>query len=418
MSALTVTISHVGHRGDGIAERLFVPYTLAGETVEVEPEGDRLIPKQILTPSPERAVPFCPHYTRCGGCALQHWQKAPYLAWKREMVVASLRAVGLSTSVHATIDATGNGRRRVLFHARRGSGPRLVVGFNEARSRAVVGIDACPVLSPALAGALPAAQALARAIESLNKPLDLLITATSSGLDVDLRGLGALPDGERRRLLAVARDLDLARLTNHGDLVSQREQPSLTIGRTQVGLPPGAFLQATEAGEAALSELVLSALSPKARAVADLFCGIGPFTLRLAERVRVHAVDQDTAMVAALQAGARHTTGLKPVTSETRDLFRRPMTAQELKPFDAVVFDPARAGAEAQAKALAASALRQVLAVSCNPGTFARDAAILVAGGFELVEVTPVDQFAWTPHVELVARFERGPQKSPARKPG
>lgn len=407
MTVLTLTISHVGHRGDGVADRLFVPYSLAGETVEAEASGDRLIPTRIVTPSPERTDPFCAHYTQCGGCSLQHWQKQPYLAWKREMVVASLRAAGLETTVHPTVDATGHGRRRVLFHARRGNGARLVVGFNAARSRAVIGISACPVLAPGLSEALSTAQAIARTAEPMNKPLDLLITETASGLDVDLRGLGRLADADRRRLLSVADRLGLARLTNHGELITQREQPVVSIGKARVALPPGAFLQATAAGEAVLADLVRSSLPPKTKAVADLFCGIGPFALRLAETMRVHAVDMEQPMVSALQTAARHAPGLKPVTTETRDLFRRPMTAQELKPFDAVIFDPARAGAEAQARGLATSTVRHVTAVSCNPATFARDAALLVAGGYRLIEVTPIDQFAWTPHVELVARFER-----------
>jgi len=401
-----LTISHVGHRGDGVAEGRFVPYTLPGEVVEVEGDEERTAPATIVSPSPDRVSPPCPHFGSCGGCALQHWADAPYLAWKRDIVAATLAQHGLKPEIAPTIDARGTGRRRVTFHARRGSGTRLVVGFAAARSHAIVPIETCPLLAPSLANALPAARRIATALEGLGKPLDIQVTAASQGLDMELRGAGRLGERERLGLIAAANAAGLVRLTNHGDLVMQREVPSITLDGLAVPLPPGAFLQATETGEAVLSDLVLAGVG-KAKSVADLFCGIGPFALRLARKSKVHAVDSDAPAIAALAQALRKASGLKPVQTEARDLFRRPLLAAELKGLDAVVFDPPRAGAEAQVKLLAKADIGRIVAVSCNAATFARDAATLTAAGWKLGTVTPVDQFRWSAHVELVATFER-----------
>ncbi len=293
-----------------------------------------------------------------------------------------------------------------MLHARRGQRDVLKVGFAAPRAHQIIAIDRCPVLAPALDGALAAAWAIAETIESMRKPLDIQVTATDDGLDVDLRGSGPLTTAATTALARVAAQHKLARLTRHGEIVVQRAPPAVTMGRARVALPPGAFLQATAAGEAALAALVLAHCG-KAGRVADLFAGVGPFALRLAEHARVTAADSDKDAVAALKRAAETTQGLKPVAVEARDLFRRPLAAVELKPFDAVVFDPPRQGAEAQARALAASAVPVVVAVSCNPATFARDARILVDGGYRLTQVTPIDQFLYSPHVEIVARLER-----------
>jgi 23S rRNA (uracil1939-C5)-methyltransferase len=198
----------------------------------------------------------------------------------------------------------------------------------------------------------------------------------------------------------------VARITRHGELAAQRIAPTLKIGRAMVALPPGAFLQATAAGEAALARLISGHVGD-ARQVADLFCGIGPFALRLAERARIGAFDNDARAIAALAGAAANTRGLKPVTAQMRDLFRRPLQPAELKPYDAVVFDPPRQGAEAQARELAKSAVRTIVSVSCNPRTFARDLRILHDGGYRLGAVTPVDQFRYSAHVEIVAKLMR-----------
>jgi 23S rRNA (uracil1939-C5)-methyltransferase len=408
-----VEIIRLGRRGDGVADTpagpLYVPYVLPGETAEVDawpghPDRRRLL--RIDAASPERIAPICPHFGVCGGCALQHWDGARYRAWKRGLVVEALNWPGLDATVGEVIDAHGAGRRRAVFHARRGQRDVLEVGFAAPRAHHVVAIDRCPVLAPSLDGAIAAAWALAEVLEPARKPLDIQVTATDAGLDIDVRGAGPLPALRATALAQLAERLRLARLTRHGELVAQRVAPTLAIGRARVALPPGCFLQATAAGEATLAALVAEGCDD-ATSIVDLFAGIGPFALRLAERARVTAIDSDDGAIAALKRAADTTAGLKPVATETRDLFRRPLIAAELKRHDCVVFDPPRQGAEAQARALAASAVPVVVAVSCNPVTFARDARLLVDGGFRLARVTPVDQFRYSFHVELVARFER-----------
>jgi 23S rRNA (uracil1939-C5)-methyltransferase len=409
-----LAIDHVGHLGDGVAlvdgRNIFVPYTLGGETVDVaavpghHPDRRQLIRVEQI--SAERIEPFCQHFGLCGGCAIQHWQATSYDAWKRNLVVATLAQAKIDCEVFPLIDAHGQGRRRMTLHARKGTHDVLKVGFATAHSHDVVAIDRCPILDPALDGALNAAWAVAEPLTGIGKPLDIQITATDGGLDVDIRGSGPLPATLISALSAVAANHRLARLTRHGELVLMRHAPGITMGKARLILPPGSFLQATVAGEETLAALV-SELCRRAKHIADLFCGVGPFALRLAEKSRIAAFDSDAGAIASLQKAAAATQGLKPVKAETRDLFRRPLVAEELRDFDAVVFDPPRQGAQAQAERLASSKVPVVIAVSCNAATFARDARILIDGGYQIEGVTPVDQFRHTPHVELVARFSR-----------
>jgi 23S rRNA (uracil1939-C5)-methyltransferase len=407
-----LVIDHVGHFGDGVAvvdgQNVYVPYTLGGETVEVAPvpghHPDRRRLVQVERASPERITPFCRHFGICGGCAIQHWETERYRAWKRDLVVNTLAQAKLACEVHPLIDAHGLGRRRITLHARMGTHDVLKVGFAAANSHDIIPVDRCPVLDPGLSGALDAAWALAEPLLPTGKPLDIQMTATDNGLDVDVRGSGPLPATMIATLSAVAEQHGLARLTRHGELVLMRTPPTIAIGAARVTLPPGSFLQATVAGEETLAALV-SDHCKRARHIADLFSGVGPFALRLASKSRVSAFDSDAGAIAALQKAATSTPGLKPVKAEARDLFRRPLMAQELRDYDAIVFDPPRQGAQAQVQQLAASKIPVVVAVSCNVATFARDARILIDGGYRLEGVTPVDQFRHTPHVELVARF-------------
>ena len=412
-----IVITQLGRHGDGVADTpagpVYVPYTLAGETAEVAPwpgHGDRRHLIRIETASPDRIAPICPHFGICGGCALQHWSPKPYRDWKRAVVIETLAQAGLDAPVDELVDAHGDGRRRAVLHARRGTHDVLEVGFATLRAHDIVAIDRCPVLAPGLSGAIEAAWAIAEALGPTRKPLDIQATATDNGLDVDVRGSGPLTAARTTQLAQLAERHRLARLTRHGELVTQRAVPSVMIGRARVALPPGGFLQATVAGELALAKLVADDCTGATR-IADLFAGVGPFALRLATGARVNALDGDKEAIASLKRAAETTQGLKPIVAEVRDLFRRPLVVAELKPFDAVVFDPPRQGAEAQARALAASTVPVVVGVSCNVTTFARDARILVDGGYRLVRVTPVDQFRYSPHVELVGRFERSAQR-------
>jgi 23S rRNA (uracil1939-C5)-methyltransferase len=406
-------VTAFGHRGDGIIETpdgpLYVPYTLPGESVVVEAEPhhpDRYHLVRIETESADRIAPICPHFGTCGGCAVQHWRSERYREWKRDLVVAALAQERLDCPVDPLLDAHGAGRRRATFHARRGTHDVLAVGFAARRAHRVVAIDRCPILAPQMQGAIEAAWAIAEALRPTRKPLDIQVTASEQGLDTDVRGSGPLRSAETAALARIAAERRLARITRHGEIVAQRIAPTLTIGRAHVALPPGAFLQPTQAGEETLAALVLDATAG-AKQVADLFAGIGPFALRLAETTRLIAADADAAAIEALTRAAAATPKLKPVSTQVRDLFRRPFLAQELTRCDTVVFDPPRQGAQAQARALAASKVPRVIAVSCNPATFVRDARILVDGGYRLTRVTPVDQFRYSPHVEIVARLER-----------
>ncbi len=408
-----LTIVRLGHRGDGVADTpggpAYIPYTLPGETADVEPvrgHPDRRHLLRVVTPSPQRIAPVCAHFGICGGCAIQHADESIYRAWKRNLVVSALAQAGIGAAVHELVNAHGEGRRRAVLHARHGTRDILEVGFSALRAHTLVAIEACPVLAPALDGCIPAAWEIAQALEPLRKPLDIQVTATDGGLDIDVRGSGPLDPQRTAALAYTAVRHPVARITRHGELVTQRAEPAIRIGRARLVLPPGPFLQATQKGEEELSQRVL-ALSGGARLVADLFAGVGPFALRLAELRRVVAIDSDRAALDALDRAARMP-GLKGVAVRRRDLFRLPLTAPELREFDAVIFDPPRQGAQAQARELAASAVPRVIAVSCNPATFARDAAILIAGGYRLDEVTPVDQFRHTAHVEIVAGFARG----------
>lgn len=407
-----LVIARLGHRGDGIAETplgpVYVPYTLPGETVEAEAvpgHPDRRHLLRVENPSSERIEPICPYFGICGGCAIQHWNWPRYQAWKRDLLVNALTQVEIETHVDALIDAHGEGRRRAVFHARRGTHNIIEVGFAALRAHTIVAIDRCPVLAPIMDGAVKAAWAISEILAPIDKPLDIQVTGTRGGLDIDVRGSGPLQGPHITTLAHLAENHRLARITRHGDLVIQRASPTLQIDRLEIILPPGCFLQATEAGEMALARLVSEHIG-KAKNIIDLFAGIGPFALRLAENARVVAADNDQAALDAL-ARAAVAPGLKPIETRKRDLFRRPFLARELDHFDAAIFDPPRQGAQAQARELAAGRVPRIIAVSCNPATFARDARILVDGGYRLDAVTPIDQFRHSAHVEIVATFIR-----------
>ncbi len=417
MRPARLTIDRLGSRGEGIAahegRRVYVPYALPGEMVTADlGGGERATLIGLVTQSPDRTEEICPYFATCGGCAVQTLATPAYAAWKRGLVVDALSRAGVAAEVAPLVDAHGAGRRRATFHSRTEPSGVTHVGFMRARAHEIVDIEVCPVLDPRLEGALAAARAVALALPG--KPLDLVVTATEAGLDMDLRGHGALDEAARTRLVAVALAHDLARLSNHGVIVLESRRPTVAFGAARVELPPGAFLQATEAGEGTLAALVVAALGD-ARRVADLFAGLGTFALRLAAHADVTAYDTEGLGLAALARAAKATPGLRPVTAETRDLFRRPLDRTALEAFDALILDPPRAGAEAQMRAIAGSSLRRVVSVACDVESFARDAAILIAGGFEIGTVMPIDQFRYSPHLEIVAVFHRRPARKVRR---
>ncbi len=418
LARVTLAIARLGAQGDGVAEtdhgRVHVAGALPGETVVADVSGDRGRLISIATPAPERIAPICASFGACGGCATQHLEATSAARWKTALVEQALSRAGIAAAVEPILDGHGAGRRRVTLHGRMREGA-AVAGFMQARSHDLVSIEACPLLEPALANAPKVAQRVAARLGSSGKPLTILITASLAGLDADVRGHGPLGERLRQDLVALADTLDLARLSAHGEIVVERRQPLQQMGQALVLPPPGSFLQPTRAGEEILTRLAGEAVAGSRR-VADLFAGCGPFALRLAAKAEVHAVESEAKALIALDRAARATPGLRRITTEPRDLFRRPLLCSELARFDAVVLDPPRAGAEAQARALASSAVATIAYVSCDPQSFARDAAILIAGGYALERVTPVDQFRYAHHVEVVGVFRRSDAARSAKR--
>ncbi|MDX5403616.1 MAG: class I SAM-dependent RNA methyltransferase [Rhodobacterales bacterium] len=403
---MIVTIDRLGHLGDGIAPGpIFVPATLPGEVVEGTLQGDRLLDPKIVTPSPDRVKPPCRHARACGGCQLQH-ASDPFVAqWKQDVVVTALAGQGLTATLLPLVTSPPQSRRRATFSARRTKGG-VLMGFHARASDTIAEIPDCQLLHPGLLAAFPGLKALVTAGGSRTTELSLQVTLTRGGPDVVVTGGKPLDAALRLDLARLVEAHGFSRLTWDGETVALRDRPALTMGAATVVPPAGAFLQATTQGEAALLHAVKAALGPQKRIV-DLFSGVGTFTLPLAETMEVHAVEGDKAMTAALDLAARNTPNLHRVSTETRDLFRRPLEPDELGSFTGAVIDPPRAGAEAQTDRLAAARIPVIAAVSCNPVTFARDAKTLTASGYRLDWVQVIDQFRWSTHVELVARFSQ-----------
>jgi len=421
---MELEIIELGAQGDGIAlsagRRLFVPYALPGERVVAVPvDGrDRLALQAILRPAADRWPAACRHFgpgnasRGCGGCALQHLAPAAYRCWKREVVAAALAHRGFrDPPVAPVIPVAPGGRRRIrLSVARTPAG--TVVGFRARASERIVSIEECPVADARLVSLALALPDLAVAA-SAAQPTAFELTLTEAGSDLVAIGRNRLDRDERERAARFAATHDLARLSwavgpGSAEPIVTHRAPHVRFGHAAVQLPPGAFVQASAAAEAALAGEVLRALdAAEVRRVLDLYAGIGTFALRIAATRRCHAVEGHEAMAATLrQAGADN--GLAGRLSvDQRDLARRPLQPVELNAWDAVVFDPPEAGAAPQARALAASTVPTILAISCAPATFARDARTLAEGGYRLVQVQPIDQFLWSPRVELAALFRR-----------
>jgi 23S rRNA (uracil1939-C5)-methyltransferase len=399
-------IVRLGAQGDGVAETdkgvRFVPLALPGEHVRLH--GDD-VPEVVGKPSLQRVTPACGYFGVCGGCAAQHMSEQLYAEWKRGIVVEALRHQGLEAQVAPLRSAGTRSRRRAILTASHEPSGRVRLGYHRRKSNETVDITECPILAPAIAARLPALRAVAEAIP--NRTLRLTVLATDGGLDITVGpDVRRLPPAALARLAAIAEQNGLARISLGPEPIVERTAPVVEFGGVRVVPPPGAFLQAAERAEHEICQITLEAVS-RAKRVADLFCGIGTWALPLAHRARVLAVDGDKAALDALEAAARKAQGLKPIEVRLRDLFREPLSAQELKGFEAVVFDPPRAGARAQAEKLAGSQVGVVVAISCDPGTLARDLRILVDGGYTISTVTPIDQFVFSAHVEVAAVLRR-----------
>jgi 23S rRNA (uracil1939-C5)-methyltransferase len=403
-------IARLGAQGDGIADTasgpVFVPYSLPGERVQAELRGERARLIAVIEASPERIAPVCRHFTHCGGCAVQHLRGPAYLAWKRELVAAAFSARGIDAPTSHVATVGLGARRRASFSARR-TGRGVVLGFHEAKGVDIVDLQECPVTASAIVRALPGLRRLVEPLMSRRAPGRVVVTLAANGLDVAIEDVPGEPSLEVREFLArEATALKLARLTLAGDTLYQATVPAVRLGTANVVLPARSFLQAAPAAEAEMVRLVTQAVGESKRVV-DLFCGMGTFTFPLAQRAPVLAVDGDKSAITALASAANRTPGLKPIETKLRDLFREPLSVKELQGFDAAVFDPPRAGAATQAAALAASGVKTIAAVSCNPATLARDARMLIDGGFKLERVTPIDQFLYSPHIEAIAILRR-----------
>lgn len=423
----TVTITDIAHKGDGVAviateageKQLFVGGALPGETVDVTISGEGVNERgrivRMIHASPDRVEPACPVYDRCGGCSLQHWDQEPYLAWKRQQIVAAFLDRGIEAEVLPTIATGPASRRRAVIAVQRRTGSPIA-GFRERLSHTVVEGDGCLVITPRIRAGLPKLVKLSHLLTFPAKGAIFTVLDSETGLDVTVSE-AELPADKRQQAIAMALELGLARLSIGREIVVEAHPPVVRFGAVAVLPPPGAFVQAVAPAEEAMAHLVevavtqaLANRSKKAKGparVADLFAGCGTFALRLAKLAQVHAVESDKTALDALSHAARHTQGLKPVTVEARDLYRRPLMGKELVGWDAVVFDPPRDGAAPQVKELAKSDVPVIVAVSCNPATLARDARYLIDAGWTMGPVTPIDQFLWSHHVEAVCVFTK-----------
>lgn len=416
MSTEILEIAAVGAEGDGIARTaagpVFVPFTLPGETVAVARVKNHGMPISWSKTSPERVAPPCRHFGpegkggTCGGCTLQHWADRPYHDFKRQLLIDALKAQGIEAEVAPLVACLPEERRRVTMTARL-TEKGVVLGFLQANTHHIVPVEECPISMPAIVSRLDIVRRLVAALGSGSEPFRIAIGATLSGLDINMMDMKK-PDPRKRQAATdvVLREKGIARISVEGEIIVEPQKPLLDVGGVPVVLPPGSFTQATARAEEAMAALVTGHLS-RSKRVADLFSGLGTFALRLARKSAVHAVEFDAPALAALDHAARHAQGLKPISIERRDLFRRPMQPMDLKNFDGLCFDPPRAGAEQQCRELARSKVQKIAAVSCNPVTLARDLRILVDGGYKLKSVTPIDQFLWSSHVEAVALLER-----------
>lgn len=411
-----LTVKRLGHHGDGIAAGLesdvFAPFTLPGEIIEGAISSGRMAQPRVIQPSDHRVKPPCSHFKSCGGCSLQHASDAFLADWKLQLVKDALAAQGLDAEFAPITTSPPGSRRRATLTGKRTKKGALV-GFHVHRSENIIPIPNCTLLHPDIIAAIPALEAMTKIGASRKGTIALAVTQSVAGLDVDVTGAKDADGPLAASLGAVVEIYGLARLTWNGEPVATRGLPVQLFGRAHVVPPPGGFLQATRAGQDALVLAVKQAVGD-VKHIVDLFAGCGTFTLPLAEEAEVLAVESNAPALAALDTAWRATPGLKAVATAPRDLFRRPLLPDELNRFDAVVIDPPRAGAAAQCVELARSTVSKIAFVSCNPTTFARDAKTLTNAGFRLNKVQVVDQFRWSPHVELVACLSRDPARTPA----
>ncbi len=399
---MTLKITRITAAGEGMAEDAGpFPRVLPGEEITLGPDGAA----RIVTPSAHRVKPPCRHFKSCGGCAMQHANDAFVAEWKTNIIRTGLAARGIKTEIRPILTSPPHSRRRATLHGKRTKSGAMV-GFHARASDVLIEVPDCQLLDPTIMAAIPALEELTVIAASRKAPLELVINLSDNGIDLDMRGCKPVEPQASLQAAALADRVGFARLAWDGEVIGLRAPPAQQFGPASVTPPPGAFLQATAHGQAVLTACVAEALGD-AKQVVDLFAGCGTFALPAAQTTEVWALEGEADLIHALDQGWRQAQGLKKVTAEARDLFRRPVLPSELRKTDAAIIDPPRAGAEAQSIELAASGVARVAAVSCNPVTFARDAEIFISGGYSLDWVQPVDQFRWSTHVELAAQFTR-----------
>ncbi|ENN95168.1 class I SAM-dependent RNA methyltransferase [Bartonella vinsonii] len=409
-----VIIDHMGMNGHGIVKTLhglvYVPFTLPGECAEITVHGKYATLKALKGKSPERIDALCRHFGECGGCALQHWHPEVYREWKRQLVFDALKEYRLDVVVSPLIECKPYSRRRMTLTASM-TPQGLRVGFNRHFSHEIVVLEECPVSRPELISKLDDIRILCACLSNYAKRFHITITLVENGFDVALSGCAVHNESIRQKMVHIALSCGITRLSVEGEVLIEQEKPLIYFGDVCVEFPAGGFLQATFEAENMMGDIILTHLK-KAKNALDLFSGVGTFTLRMAKKMNVHAVENDERALANLDSAARFATGLKTVTCEKRDLFRRPLSVKELECFECVVFDPPRAGAEQQVRELAKTTISRVVAISCNPITFARDLSLLVAGDYTIEKIIPIDQFLWSPHVEIVALLSKRKAKA------
>ncbi len=420
-----VEILKIGHEGDGIAEingeAVYVPFTLAGEKVRIERNGNKGALLEIIEAAPERVTPICQYFTKCGGCKFQHMPQEAINDWKSEKIANALGANGINPPPFtgegdrvkhgggsaSVTPAFAGGRRRAKFNAKRAG--QLQFGFMAAASNEIVEIDACPILAPTLSASIPKVRELVRSLTQGNENIGVQVTATDTGLDIDLSGFKAISKfnrGELENLARACQAAEIARLTINGEEAFMNNAPILRMGKAIVNLPANAFLQATADCETKLGDTIMEWLGKAKRAI-DLFSGIGTFSFRLKEKCETTSYEMNQEAIFALNNAAKALAGGHTLKGFSRDLFRVPVSPLEMKNIDVIVLDPARAGAEAQVKQIVRAKVGKVIYASCEPTSFARDAKILIEGGYKFKNLRAFDQFQFSTHVELVALFEK-----------
>ena len=391
-------IIRVAARGEGM--------TAGGRYAPFAAPGDTLLASGEVVPGPHHRKPPCRHFPRCGGCQLQHLDDTAYADFITERIATALAAQGIETELRALTLSPPNTRRRATLHAER-RGRQVHLGFTEQNSHALVDMQECWILAPELFALLQPLRGLLSVLLTTSRRANLMLTQVDQGVDVLIEGVEAAGLAAAEGITAFAERHALARLSLDGGFGPETrwepEPVTITLGGVPVGFPAGGFLQATAEGEAALVDAVREAVG-RAGMVADLFAGLGTFALSL-QNARVYAAEAAREAILMLKTAAGR--AQRHVAADHRDLYRRPLSVEELDRFAAIVLDPPRAGARDQAANLSASRAPVVAYVSCNPSSFARDAKMLCDGGYRLDWVQPVGQFLWSTHVELAARFSR-----------